>query len=159
MNWVLEVLPLCFDKYIIGKKQTKKNIKVINDLDIGRGPVRGIYTALKKIDSEYIFVIGGDMPFIKRELVNAMMELIPKTNNYDVIVPINKGFYEPLFAIYNKEIEDLLYQQISNGNNKINSLFLNLNVLRLENSFWEKYDPRGESFLNINKKADLIGIH
>ena len=131
---------------------------VINDLDVGKGPIRGIYTALTKIDRKYIFIIGGDMPFIKRELVDAMIEQIPKANDYDIIVPNNNGFYEPSFAIYNTRIKDALYQQISKGDNKISNLFYNLNVLKLEINFWERYDPKGKSFLNINKNLFLLKL-
>ena len=57
---------------MIGKKNNLplSNIKFYEDIKIGSGPLRGIYTALTFASAEYVFIIAGDMPFIQSNLVD-----------------------------------------------------------------------------------------
>ncbi|MDD3627007.1 MAG: molybdenum cofactor guanylyltransferase [bacterium] len=154
LDTVLDLIPPHFPLYIIGEKYTDKDVTAFKDIIPGLGPIGGIYTALKKIDSNYLFILGGDMPFISQGLLDAMIGLISKPGS-DVIVPINKGFYEPLFAIYSKKVENTAAEQVQKGEYKISDLFEKLKVLKVEEDFWRIHDSSGESFININRIEDL----
>ncbi|HDS09168.1 MAG TPA: molybdenum cofactor guanylyltransferase [Firmicutes bacterium] len=154
LDIVLELVPPRFPLYIIGEKHTDKKITAFNDIEPGLGPLGGIYTALKKIRSKYLFILGGDMPFINPQLLNEMVKLVPY-KNADIIAPLNNGFYEPLFAIYSRRVLKTAEEQINRKSYKITDLYKNLRVFIVEEEFWKKYDREGMSFVNINTTEDL----
>ena len=98
------------------------------------------------------------MPFINRSLIDAMIELVSKYQA-DVFVPINNGFYEPLCAIYSKNIVSTIEEQLKKNSFKISDIFLHINTFKIEEAFWRKFDPDGKTFININRIEDLKKVN
>ncbi len=158
LDTVLDLVPPSFPVYIIGEKYTDRDILSFRDIRPGLGPIGGIYTALKRINSNYIFVLGGDMPFIKTALLEKMLSLVEYVDA-DVFVPVNNGFYEPLFAVYSRAIINFAEAQIIRKAYKISDLFNNLSIFDIDETIWGEYDRDGESFININTKGDLVKLN
>ena len=140
---------------MIGKKNNLplSNIKFYEDIKIGSGPLRGIYTALTFASAEYVFIIAGDMPFIQSNLVDFLISNI--SSKKDVIIPIYKGFYEPLFAIYHTSLTLHFETFLKNERYKISDALKNVNKKKLSEDLWRRYDSEGISFYNINYRIDL----
>jgi len=132
-----------------------KQIELISDVIIGKGPLGGIYSGLlKNYDMEYNFVIGCDMPFLN---VNLIRYMVNNVNGYDVVIPKINGFIEPLHAIYSTSCLPVIKAQLDCNNLALRSILKNTaRVKFIEQAEIEEFcrNPE-ESFFNINNDKDL----
>ena len=154
---IIENLSLYFDKdiYIVIKKDQQEDFKryknlIIEEIKISSSII-GIYTALMHTDKEWNFIIGTDMPGLNIELIKGMCTY---RKHVDIIVPVVRGYPEPLFALYNRNILPHLKKQISEGEYKIQNLYKKVRTLYLKEEIIRKYDPELKSFININTWED-----
>ncbi len=154
---IIENLSLYFDKdiYIVIKKDQQEDFKryknlIIEEIKISSSII-GIYTALMHTDKEWNFIIGTDMPGLNIELIKGMCTY---RKDVDIIVPVVRGYPEPLFALYNRNILLYLKKQISEGEYKIQNLYKKVRTLYLKEEIIRKYDPELKSFININTWED-----
>jgi molybdopterin-guanine dinucleotide biosynthesis protein A len=132
--------------------KTAANLRVVNDLTCGQGPLMGIYTGLTHSSFQYNFVVACDMPFIKKELVNYMAGL---SAGYDVVMPRVGRLREPLHAIYSCDCLNPIESLLGRGEYKIDSLLNLVKVRFVENAEIAGFDPARSSFFNINRASDL----
>jgi molybdopterin-guanine dinucleotide biosynthesis protein A len=76
-----------------------KPFRLVEDLRPGSGPAGAVGTALETLKNRPLFVMAGDMNFIDWLLIKKMAELLVR-QNADMVVPLHRGFYEPLYAFY-----------------------------------------------------------
>lgn len=117
-------------------------------------PLFGIYTGILYSSSYYNFIIGCDMPFASRELVSFILREAEKSAA-DVVVPVVRGFYEPLFAVYSKNCIPTIERNIKNGVFKVTSFYDDVRLHVLSEETIMKYDSGLQSFVNINTREDL----
>ena len=73
---------------------------IVSDLLSVRSSMSGIHAGLFYTRSSHAFITACDMPFLKKEMIQLLMQnLEPK---WDVIVPVTKEGYQPLCAVYSK---------------------------------------------------------
>lgn len=101
-----------------------KDIEIITDIVHQAGPLGGIYTALKSLSTEAIFVVGCDMPYIKQPLIEKIIK-ISKKNHYVTTVPFSPYGLEPLFAVYNKKDIPQIENAIRSNNYSISEVIRN----------------------------------
>ena len=154
LQYVIDSLPIENPIYTIGYPYLNGTIP-LKDIIPNIGPIGGIYSALKLIDSEKIFILAGDLPLISYPLIDYMVKISNILPFYDVYVPINNGFYEPLFAIYSQKVLPMITQQITENKYKISTLFAKVNLFKIDEKHWRIYDPNGYSFINVNYKKDI----
>ncbi len=114
MSNSLKKLNELFDETIVVAdnvgKYNIKNVKIINDIYPGKGPMGGIHAALKAAGNDWIFVIPCDMPIWEPYLAE---EILKHRLDNDIVVPLFNNRKEPLFALYKKtcipKIEECLY--------------------------------------------------
>ncbi|HOK22578.1 MAG TPA: molybdenum cofactor guanylyltransferase [Candidatus Hydrothermia bacterium] len=126
-------------------------------------PLFGIHAGLTHANSFYSFIIACDMPFVRRELVSFLLEQADREGP-DVVVPVIRGFYEPLFAVYSKNCIPFIESSISNGILKVTSFYNSVGIQEVPERLVLTCDPRLQSFVNLNtrediKKAFLLGLH
>ncbi len=126
--------------------------KVIPDIHKNSGPMGGIFSALKHSKTDLNLVLSCDMPFISKDLFLALIE---NAKGKDVAVPWHgEEKYEPMCAVYHKNVLPVFEHFIQNKNFKIPSAFKILRVGKLliseKQSF---YNP--QLFKNLNTKAEL----
>jgi molybdopterin-guanine dinucleotide biosynthesis protein A len=98
------------------------DVPVIEDLYAERGPIGGLYTALKSCRSPYLLAIGCDKPFFEQGLGEYLAELAPggvkgRGGDYDAVVPVSRdGRLQPLCAVYAKTCAEFLRGRILAGN-------------------------------------------
>ncbi len=121
-----------------------------------KAAITGIYTALKRAETDFCFITAVDLPLLEIEII----ELLVKNTKpeYDIIVPFIKGFYEPLVAVYSVRLTNIIRQSIDKGELKINSLMGKGKTLKIGENIIKKFDSSFNSFLNINRKEDLEKI-
>ncbi|MEN8222324.1 MAG: molybdenum cofactor guanylyltransferase [Acidobacteriota bacterium] len=125
-----------------------KNIKIVRDTFIGRGPLAGILSGLKNSSSERNFIIAGDIPEISIDLIS---ELYSYAEKYEIVVPrSSEKKLEPLYGFYNKSIIPNLEESLLTGNNKVIEVYnhVSLKIVDMKKSAW---------FFNLNTESDLSG--
>lgn len=135
---ILNKLQRSFKKIIISTKQSElyqylksAKIAIVNDRSRILGSLIGIYSALKKSPTKYIFVIAVDMPTIEARLIK---RLIRNHNGQDVVIPKTRKGLEPLCAIYSKKCLPHIAKQIKSGNYRIVDFFdrVRVKIIRLK---------------------------
>ncbi|OGI26950.1 MAG: hypothetical protein A2287_10855 [Candidatus Melainabacteria bacterium RIFOXYA12_FULL_32_12] len=137
-----------FDEILISANQEDiyKYLKrpVIKDEVKDKGPLSGIYSALKESSNEKNFIIACDIPNINIELSKTMLEM---SENFDVVIPCNNGKYEPLYAVYSKRIIPVIKRLLDANSRKIIRLLplCRTKVISVSMDDW---------YINLNERYD-----
>ncbi len=152
------------DKYFRKIKFPKQVRFVFDDYSLFpypelRTPILGIYTALNKLEElgfYKVFLLAGDMPLIKRNVIKAFIEV---SKGYKCTIPRwSNEFIEPLFAIYpvNEALErcSKLISERNYGLTQIIDPEWKINYVSVE-EFFTPLDENLLSLININGPIDL----
>lgn len=153
----IDILAPISSQIIIGANDDIYNnlgFGVIKDEIKNIGPIGGIYSCLKSSQTADNIIISCDMPLIPSELIEYILSA---KAGYDVVIPIFRGFPEPLCAYYNKSIVPNLLVTIETKNYKLQDVLRNFktNFLQInaQLSFYHE-----NLFANINSPQDLQEI-
>ena len=133
-------------------KKAQLKAKVVVDLYLGKGALGGIYTGLASADTCYSLIVGCDMPFLNRDLLNYLINSAP---GFDVVVPEINGMIEPLHGIYSKDCLITIKQLLDQGELSVSKLFDFVKTRYVSHDEIEEFDPEHLSFFNINTQDDL----
>jgi len=151
--WQYETLADIFEEIFICGKKANYNLQitVYEDEYINCGPVSGIYSALKNVENDYVFVFSCDMPFLNKNMISQMI-LVAATEKYDAIIPSHKNGIEPLHGIYSKNLLSKVENQLKQKDFRIRQLYEGINI-----KFFDVYLPTEPeiAFFNINTQSDL----
>lgn len=135
---------------------THLHLSTFTDVLPEKGSLGGIYTALYYSQSPYTLTIACDMPFLNPALLRHMIALRDKSETpYAVIVPRVNGYPEGLHAIYSKACLEPIRQRLDADRLKIIGFYEDVSVRYLDEAEYQRFDPRGLSFLNINTPEEL----
>lgn len=123
-------------------------VRVVEDIHPARSSLTGIHAGLVHADTEYAFVVPCDAPFLRTELVAALLAEI--TPSVDVVVPWVNGFYEPLCAIYAKRCLPAIEARLRRGAFKITGFYDQVRVKTVSAEKLQSADGRMASFFNVN---------
>ncbi|MCD6107403.1 MAG: molybdenum cofactor guanylyltransferase [Caldisericaceae bacterium] len=138
----------------IGRGVLPYPYKIIPDSIPGIGPIGGLFTALTYTNKDFIFLAACDMPFINKNLLSYMKNML--NTNVDIYIPyFDNGMIEPLFAFYNRRLISLVKEQIKIEDYKLRSLLNTASVQFLSESEIESIDPDFLTFFNVNTKSDF----
>ncbi len=129
--------------------------KIYSDLIPGKGALGGLYTGILLSSFEHCFCVACDMPFIKKSLVQYLIESI---GDADVVVPQTKDGLEPLHAVYSKNCIEPIRRLMEEGKSKIVDIYDQVKVKIVDEKDFFRFDPAGESFINVNTPEELRSI-
>ncbi len=118
-----------------------------------QAPIIGIYSSLKRSETDRNIILSCDMPYIGTGL---LAYLIESSGNHSITVPVHDGnLIEPLCGIYSRTIIPELEEYI-----RINNLSL-YKFIATQAPLYLRIDHelpfyRDNMFLNINTPDDLI---
>ena len=124
---------------------------IVRDDVAYQGPVGGIYYGLKAARREICFVTSCDAPFLNLRLIAYLMAQI---SDYDVVVPFTQDRFQPLHAVYRKQVAPLLKEQLERGELRPIFLYDKVRTRKITEAEMHPYDPEGLSFLNMNTPED-----
>jgi molybdopterin-guanine dinucleotide biosynthesis protein A len=128
---------------------------LIKDLIPEKGPLGGIYSALKKSSSEYMYVIACDMPNINPKYIKYMMKIL-ETSKYDACITRKDNWIESFNAFYSMSIIEKLEKHLKQEERTSNFQFINsINCYYVQEETARKFSPKWEMFANINTVNDL----
>jgi molybdopterin-guanine dinucleotide biosynthesis protein A len=116
-----------------------------------QGPVSGIYHGLKASTKEVCFVTSCDAPFLNLRLI---AYLVSQISNYDVVVPFTQNRFQPLHAVYRKQVAPLLKEQLERGELRPIFLYDKVRTRKITETEMYPLDPQGSSFHNMNTPED-----
>jgi len=124
---------------------------IVRDDVAYQGPVGGIYYGLKAARRETCFVTSCDAPFLNLRLIAYLMAQI---SDYDVVVPFTQDRFQPLHAVYRKQVAPLLKEQLERGELRPIFLYDKVRTRKITEAEMHPHDPEGLSFLNMNTPED-----
>ena len=125
--------------YISCKDKTKFNFEAdfIEDIDISlSSPFVGIYSCFEKLESDCIFTLSVDTPFVKLDVYEKLFLY----NSHDGVVPVTKRGYQPLCALYKRSIKPKLKELIKENKLKFSNLYDKIDVKYVEFQNEEDFD-------------------
>lgn len=131
----------------VDDKEKYKNLKfpLIEDEYKEIGPIGGMYSAFKKINSDFIIVIACDMPLVSKEFIKFLKESVREEDNCLVIEDSENRLY-PLGGIYNKRILPVIEEMIDKNDYKLMNLIKNVNGRKIK----LKDEKLDKSLINVN---------
>ena len=129
------------------------DLNIVTDLFPVRSSMTGIHAGLFYAKNRYAFVTASDTPFIKKELIETILNNIEP--RVDVVVPETPKGLEPLCALYSKECLNPIKQQLEREKFKIDHCFQKVRIKTIPEKMLREKDPDLVSFININTPADL----
>ena len=128
-------------------------VRIAEDPEPDRGPMAGIRTGLRAVESEYAAVVACDMPFVEPALVEYLFE---RAAGHDAAVPrLGDGWYQTTQAVYRAPaMADACEAALAAGERKIVEPLLDLDyVVVEEDEALARTDER--SFENINTREEF----
>lgn len=130
-------------------------VKLTTDLIPDKGPLSGIHAGLVASSYSLNFITGCDMPFIKAELVEFLINRASPQD--DVVVPVVNGYAEPLAAVYRKTCIPLIESALRKGYYKVTGFYSSVQVAYVDEAELPLSVDRN-TFFNINTREDLIRV-
>ncbi len=127
--------------------------RMIPDEFPGLGSLAGIHAGLKHSNTEHIFVVACDMPYLNSELI---LQMISKAQGSDVVIPESDGGFEPLHAVYAKSFLPAMEEALKSGTSKIVDCFDWSRVTVVSRDEISAVDPEFQSFRNINTPEEYF---
>jgi molybdopterin-guanine dinucleotide biosynthesis protein A len=140
------------------KKHGLENIRLVIDNQSNQlgGPLVGILTGLMAVNADYCFTLPSDMPLFQPKVIDYMFNSVKDAR---VVVPIwPNGRPETLTMVLKRtdglEITKTLCQLRRPRSDDIIRGALNVLLLSIDCEIRD-FDPKLESFININSQTDL----
>ena len=154
---LLHLFKELFDEVILVTNDPLKylewDVYIVTDLFPLRSSLTGIHAGLFHAASPYAFFSACDTPFLKKELVETIVDTIE--SNVDIVIPETAKGMEPLCAAYSQRCLLPITQHLEKNQLKIQSIFNKARIRTLQESALRKIDPDLTSFYNINTPGDL----
>ena len=152
-----EIFDSLFDEIILIANDPLKylawDLHIVSDIFPFRSSLTGIHTGLFFTNNFYTFITACDIPFLKKELVETVINSIE--TGVDVIIPETLNGMEPLCAVYSKRCLKPIENNLIQKELKIKQFFKKVRVKKLPENILREKDPDLISFFNINTSDDL----
>lgn len=136
---------------LVSRFKGKTSCEILEDDEsvMGKGPLAGIYTAIKHKRAKWYVIISCDVPLIKRQTIHSLLNL--RNDQVQAIIPQIKGKLHPLIGIYHYTVLDKIEQQLRDGDYRVIKLLEKITVC-----YVSEHDLNTEvkSFCNINSQED-----
>ncbi|WP_214365247.1 NTP transferase domain-containing protein [Pseudonocardia sp. H11422] len=140
-------------------------VEVVEDPVEGLGPMQGIATGLAAVAGRapIAFVCSTDLPFLHPAFVRRVLRGLADTDigpAVDVVLPVARGFPQPLAAAYRTALAELVAELVADGRLRPAMLFQKCRVARpddaelLADAGLARLDPELDSLVNVNAPED-----
>ena len=154
---IYEIFDSLFDEIILVANDPLKylewDLHIVSDIFPFRSSLTGIHTGLFFTNNFYTFITACDIPFLKKELVETIINSIE--TGVDVVIPETLNGMEPLCAVYSKKCLKPIENNLIQKELKIKQFFKKVRVKKLPENILREKDPDLISFFNINTPDDL----
>lgn len=130
---------------------------VVEDIFRNRGPLGAIHAALNVTATDLNLVLAVDLAFIKSKFLEFLFKRSQLAENAAslVVVPRNGHGFQPLCAFYRKQFGNVAEQALKRGENKIDSLFQEIQITTIGEPEIVRAGFSPDIFQNLNTPEDL----
>jgi molybdopterin-guanine dinucleotide biosynthesis protein A len=136
-------------------------VRVVEDPVEGLGPMQGVAAGLAAVADRaaVAFVCSTDMPFLHPAFIHRVLRGLTNAG-VDMVMPVARGFRQPLAAGYRTTLAGLVANLIAQGNLRPGMLLKHCNVTQLDDAQLladtelARHDPMLESVVNVNTPED-----
>lgn len=126
---------------------------IVSDIYPVRSSLTGVHTGLFYASHPHAFFSACDTPFLKKEVVEAVLESIaPDT---DVVMPRTSAGLEPLCAAYSRRCLKIAEAHLQENKLKIQLALQKARITYIPEEVLRLRDPDLLSFFNVNSPEDL----
>lgn len=129
-------------------------LKIYPDIFPGSS-LGGLYTALSRAETPYIFASACDLPFASPSVIRLILSL---GEGFDAVVPLNGGYPEPLFALYNKNCLEPMKKLLDARNHRIYDFYPQVRIRYVTPEELASVGGTGRNFLNVNTIKEYEAI-
>lgn len=130
-----------------GIASAPEGVRIAQDQYSERGALVGIHGGLSASRTGLTFVVACDMPYVEPSLVEY---LLSQSEGADIVVPVVRGYYEPLCAVYRTTCIEHAAELIESDVMKIVKLYPLVRVHEATEQEICRLDPELRSFVNLN---------
>jgi molybdopterin-guanine dinucleotide biosynthesis protein A len=127
-------------------------LPIFEDRIPGGGALSGLHAALVSAKYPVVLLVACDMPFLNRSLLAHMIGLASRV---DVVIPLRRGQYEPLHALYARACLPAVETTLTRQSPRMVDFLPQVNVLPIGETELRRFDLDGRSFFNINTEEDM----
>jgi len=157
LDRIYEVFTILFDKIILVTNDPLQYMEwdfdIVTDIFPIRSSLTGIHTGLFYITTPYAFFVACDIPFIKKELIEILLDGVE--SGIDIVIPETSKGVEPLCSVYSKRCFKPIEEQLEKKSLKIQQVFQKVRVKKIPEGILRTIDPDLVSLYNINTPDDL----
>jgi molybdopterin-guanine dinucleotide biosynthesis protein A len=157
LDRIYEVFTILFDKIILVTNDPVQymdwDFDIVTDIFPIRSSLTGIHTGLFYTATPYAFFVACDIPFIKKELIEVLLDGVEP--NIDIVIPETSKGVEPLCSVYSKRCFKPIEEQLEKKSLKIQRVFQKVRVKKIPEDILRTIDPDLVSLYNINTLDDL----
>jgi molybdopterin-guanine dinucleotide biosynthesis protein A len=128
--------------------------QTVYDEYIDSGPMGGIHQGLKCAASEYVYIIGCDMPNINLDYIRYMKRTV-KEYRADICITANAKFVEPLNSFYSRMLVSQIESSLKSGTKSLHGLFHLNRTITIAESHARAFDTRYDMFINLNYLEEI----
>jgi molybdopterin-guanine dinucleotide biosynthesis protein A len=134
------------------------DVRVVDDLWPGHGPLGGITTALMATAEtnggrDWNLIVGCDMPFLTREWLSHLVHRA-LASDAEVVAPQSQHGLEPMCACWRTSATGKLQDAFEDGVRKVTDAMKRLRMEILDETHWKRFDSAGRLFWNMNTPQD-----
>ena len=138
---------------VLRPKPPGLEIDVVPDLIAGGGALGGVYSALVAARTPHVLVLACDLPFVSRAFLRHLAAL--PGPEHDAVVPRSRDGWQPLCAIYRRDLAAAFAKRIASGRLKVADALADARVREVGPAEIAAVEPDERLFLNVNTPGDL----
>ncbi len=135
-------------------------VEIVEDPEEGLGPMQGIAAGLAALAgrAHAAFVCSTDLPFLHPAFIRRVLTAL--TDDLDVVLPVARGYPQPLAAAYRISLAPLIAEAVAAGDLRPAFLYRRCATLRLDEAalladpMLAAADPALDSVVNVNSPDD-----
>jgi molybdopterin-guanine dinucleotide biosynthesis protein A len=118
------------------------------------GPAGGIVSSLKHSKNEKNIIIACDLPFASTPFIRTLLDM---SENYEITLPMSGPHYQPLCAVYSKEVYAVFMECINKGIYSLQSIVKAFRIQIIRQGDIKGFDLSIE-LRNINSPDDMPSL-
>ncbi len=134
------------------------DLPMYEDIVPNTGALGGVYTGLTFASHDVVLCVACDSPFLEPKLLTYLVSAL---GEHDAVMPYtfhhNKKqiTLQTLCAAYSKRCLPITELMLQDAELRVHALNERAQIKRISPEIWQRYDPDGMSFFNINTPEDF----
>ena len=134
------------------------DLPMYTDIIPNTGALGGIYTGLTSASHDAVICVACDSPFLEPKLLTYLVSVL---GEYDAVMPYTSNhndtqiILQTLCGVYSKRCLPIIASMLQASELRVHALQEWARVQSVSPEVWQKLDPEGMSFFNINTPADF----